>query len=150
MDMTWNEISNWSHAHGNKEQDPGLMSDLRVLMVDDAPESRRLYKALLGQQGAQVDEAADGQEGYRKGSHIPYDVVLMDLEMPGWDGFRATMQLRAAGFENPIIALSAHDGPDVQLRCLETGFSDHLAKKLAATALVETVVHWAHLGRKLL
>lgn len=142
METDWQEIDQWSTLRSLRA--PGSSGELCVLAVDDAPESRRVWAALLGREGIRVDEAKDGMEAYRKGCHHAYDVVLMDLQMPGWDGFRTTAKLREAGFENPIIAVTAHDEPETLGRCLASGFNDHLSKRQVLTGLLRTVNHWAH------
>lgn len=119
------------------------LSSVSVLLVDDSRDNRRLVSHLLQRSGAQVDTAGDGTEAVSKAMESEYDVILMDVQMPGMDGCEATSQLRKQGLGRPIIALTAHAMADEKRRCLAAGFTDHLAKPIDVRKLLETVRRYA-------
>jgi len=114
-------------------------SSLSILIVDDAPENRDIMKRFLAPTGARLDEAADGLECLQKIETRPFDLVLMDIQMPGLDGLQATAILRQKEFRLPIIAITAHAMKEDRERCLEAGCNDHLAKPLKKTELLQMI-----------
>jgi PAS domain S-box-containing protein len=125
----------------------------RVLVVEDGPDNQKLIAAILRKAGAEVTLAANGRAGCdlvrtaaRDGR--PYDVVLMDMQMPVLDGYAATAELRRAGYRRPVIALTAHAMQGERERCLAAGCDDFVTKPINRVALVDTVRRYAaDLGR---
>lgn len=112
---------------------------LRVLVVDDAIENRRLASWALEDAGHQVESAADGVEALDALARGPFDVVLMDLEMPRLDGLSALRQaqeLPALAPLPPIVAFTAHDLDSVRKRCHDAGFAEFVVKPQSAGRLV--------------
>jgi signal transduction histidine kinase/DNA-binding response OmpR family regulator len=103
---------------------------LRILVAEDNPVNQEVAVAMLRRRGHEVDIAADGQEAVDAVRSRPYDVVLMDLQMPVMDGLTATRVIRAMPehAKLPIIALTAHALREERQRCLDAGMNDHLAK----------------------
>jgi CheY-like chemotaxis protein len=101
----------------------------RVLIVEDNPDSRASLDFLLERLGHQVETAATGPEGIRLGvSHRP-DVAVIDLGLPGCDGFRVARSLRAAaGPSITLIAYTAQDESDTRAQAQAAGFDDYLVK----------------------
>ena len=122
----------------------GGLKGMKVLVVEDAPDNRLLARRLLEIAGASVDVADNGQQGVEKAMSRDFDVVLMDLQMPGIDGFEATRQLRAFHFDRPIVALTANALPECQKLCREAGFSAHLIKPIAPLELFQTIATCVH------
>jgi len=116
---------------------------LRVLLVEDNPVNALLARALLTREGCTVDRAATGGEALTALATAPYDIVLMDMRMPGMDGPAATRALRARGDETPIIALTANAFEDDRRTCLEAGMNDFLTKPLDPKALQGALLRWA-------
>ena len=113
---------------------------LRILLAEDNPVNIKVAAAYLGRRGHTFVVAQNGQEALDLLACHPFDVILMDLEMPECDGFEATRRLRAgeAGPLNrsrPVIAMTAHALSGVRQRCLEAGMTDYLAKPLDFQAL---------------
>lgn len=116
---------------------------LKILVVDDAYDNRRLISQILQKQGAAVTLAEDGLRGYRMALAEHFDIVLMDIQMPELDGYSATQKLREAGYQRPIVALTAHAMSEVRRKCLNVGYTDHLTKPIKRLELIETVLKHA-------
>jgi signal transduction histidine kinase len=117
----------------------GALSGIRILVVDDAPDNRKIIGRFLELAGAQVDLAADAAEGVHKALTNFYDVILMDIQMPGIDGYEAAHLLREKKYKRPIIALTAHAMKEELERCLNSGFSRYLSKPITLPGLVEGI-----------
>jgi two-component system, sensor histidine kinase len=86
-----------------------------------------------------VEFAANGREGVERASEKNFDLVLMDMQMPVMDGYRATQILRENGYAKPIIALTAHAMKEDRDRCLKVGCDDYLTKPIDSTLLYSTL-----------
>jgi CheY-like chemotaxis protein len=115
---------------------------LRVLLAEDNPINALLARALLTRAGCVVDRAATGQEALTALEAAPYDLVLMDMRMPGMDGPTAARTLRGRGDRTPIIALTANAFDDDRRTCLESGMDDFLTKPLEPKALQAALARW--------
>jgi len=118
---------------------PARLEGLRILLVEDAADIRLLVARVLGLAGAVVDTAVDGQEAIEKALSRPFDVILMDIQMPLVDGYAATSALRRRGLKTPIIALTAHAMKEEKARCLAIGFDDHLGKPIDRVLLEQAL-----------
>ena len=113
----------------------------RVLVVDDRPEIRRVARHHLERAGVEVLDAPDGRQALeavgRAGRDArPLDAIVLDVQMPVMDGFETVSRLRAAGFDRPVVALTAHAMEGDRERILDAGFDDHLAKPIDGGQLV--------------
>ena len=120
---------------------PGELLQGRVLLAEDAADSRELLRLVLEEVGLEVDTAEDGyaacrQAGISVAQGRPYDLILMDVQMPEMDGYDATHRLRSFGWEGPIIALTAHAMAGDRQKCLDAGCDDYLAKPITQTSLL--------------
>ncbi len=118
----------------------------RVLLVEDNPINALLAKSLLEREGCAVDRANSGEEAMAAAESQAYDLILMDLRMPGLDGFGAAKALRAQGVLTPIIALTADAFEEDRRACLAAGMDDFLAKPLAPSALRAVLMRWTGAG----
>ncbi len=108
----------------------------RILVVDDMETNRFLLEVFLRRSGFVPTLAATGEEAVRLAAAQPFDAILMDLHMPGLDGFTATQRIRAAepaGRHTPIIALTASVAKGTRAKCLAAGMDDYLTKPLDLT-----------------
>jgi PAS domain S-box-containing protein len=115
---------------------------VRVLVVDDHAANRELARLILTGIGAEISEAADGEEAAQLASAWPFDVILMDLRMPRLDGAGALRRIRETPGPNdatPILAFTADAGPEVTARLAGLGFEDVVAKPLEPGTLIAAV-----------
>ncbi len=125
---------NLSHDNSEKE-----LAGLHVLLVEDSPDIQALLKIFLGKAGADIDIASDGHTGVEYALSHPYDVVLMDIQMPRMDGHEATRLLRSQGYDRPIVALTAHAMKEEREKCKKSGFSDYLSKPIQRKDLIDSL-----------
>jgi CheY-like chemotaxis protein/HPt (histidine-containing phosphotransfer) domain-containing protein len=122
----------------------------RVLLAEDNVANRRVTKAQLERLGCIVDLAADGAEALRAAGGRRYDVIFMDCQMPGIDGFGATREIRRREGEGPrvpVVALTANAMRGDRERCLAAGMSDYLAKPADLLSLAAALERHAPAGR---
>ena len=119
----------------------------RILIVEDGPDNQRLFKHYVTKAGAMVQLAANGEIGkdaalaaWQDGQ--PFDVILMDMQMPVLDGYDATGALRAAGYTHPILALTAHASNSDRDKCLAAGCTDYLSKPVDRNKLIQAIASY--------
>jgi signal transduction histidine kinase/ActR/RegA family two-component response regulator len=116
----------------------------RVLLAEDSPDSQRLLGTILRRASYRVELAGDGQEAVARAlgaaeAGLPFDVVLMDMQMPALDGYEATARLRAAGYSGAVVALTAHAMEGDREKCVHAGCDDFATKPIGKAALLELV-----------
>jgi two-component system, sensor histidine kinase and response regulator len=116
----------------------------RVLLVEDNEVNRFLAEELLADLGIHVTTAVNGREGVERVNSEPFDLVLMDIQMPVMDGITATKLIRGdSRFQSlPIVAMTAHAMSGDRERSLEAGMNDHLTKPISPKVLEETLLRW--------
>jgi PAS domain S-box-containing protein len=117
-----------------------------ILVVDDLDVNRELIRAILQAAGQEVEDAAGGAEAVRRASETAFDLILMDLQMPGTDGFAAARAIRDLAGPNrhtPIVALSANVLPEHIEASAAAGMNDHVGKPIMTAALLGAVSRWA-------
>lgn len=116
----------------------------KILVVEDSEDNRLLVELFLSRQGAHVDFAENGKLGFDRAMEQSYDAVLMDMQMPVMDGYRATQELREHGYKKPIIALTAHAMKEDRERCMKAGCSDYLTKPIDSRSLYKAISRQLH------
>ena len=120
----------------------------RVLLAEDGEDNRDLISSHLHKVGLEVVIAGTGRQAVEAARREHFDLVLMDIQMPEMDGYEATRELRKAGMDVPIVALTANAMPEDRARCLEAGCSDYLSKPVSRGQLIETLRHFLGEERK--
>ncbi|HEV2686011.1 MAG TPA: response regulator transcription factor [Actinomycetota bacterium] len=108
---------------------------MRILLVDDEVPFVRLLKQRLEAQGHEVEAVTDGTAGLERATNGSFDVAVVDVMLPGLDGFELTERLRAGGSDLPILMLTARDAVPDRVTGLRTGADDYLVKPFAFTEL---------------
>ena len=121
-----------------------LLAGVRVLLVEDGEVNRKLIRLVLMRAGASVQLAENGLLGVEAALHAaetqtPFDLVLMDMQMPVLDGYAATARLRHAGVSTPIFALTAHAMREDEAKCLAAGCTGYLTKPIEPDVLLQTL-----------
>lgn len=127
-----------------REARPEPLAGRRLLVVEDGVDHQRLIGCYLKKAGAQVTVAENGAIGRDDALRAlaegrPFDIVLMDMQMPVLDGYSATRALREAGYTLPVIALTAHATTNDRAICLEAGCTDYLSKPIDRHKLIHTL-----------
>jgi DNA-binding response OmpR family regulator len=121
---------------------------MKILFVEDDPTTRQFIERGLARHGFVVDVAADGEEGLRRGLTGAYDLVVLDVMLPGRDGFELISDLRRRGIATPVLFVSARGEVSDRIRGLDLGADDYLPKPFAFAELVSRVraIARRHLG----
>jgi DNA-binding response OmpR family regulator len=115
------------------------MSGRNILLVEDEPTIRTAVRDALRSQGHEVDDTVDGAEGLRRARQGGYDLVLLDVMLPGMDGLAVLRELRHGGDKTPIILLTARGAEDDRVRGLALGADDYVAKPFSVKELLARV-----------
>jgi DNA-binding NarL/FixJ family response regulator len=115
---------------------------MRVLIVDDSPQVLHDLHQLLELSGGVevVAEARDGQEAIRLAAELSPDVVVMDLEMPGMDGFQATRQIKEQGLAARVVILSVHANPEEVESARDAGADSFVTKGAGYETLLNAIL----------
>jgi CheY-like chemotaxis protein len=119
---------------------------VRLLLAEDNPINAMLARTLLRREGAEVEHVENGEAALQALMHGAFDIVLMDVRMPGMGGLEATRALRARGVTTPVVALTANAFEDDRRACLDAGMDDFLVKPLSLDALRIALARWTGPG----
>ena len=108
---------------------------MRILVVEDEPAIASAIEAALTSDGHAIDVVADGAEALAWSTAYPYDLVVLDVVIPGLDGLEVCARLRANGFNAPVLMLTALDSVEDRVAGLDRGADDYLAKPFAMAEL---------------
>jgi signal transduction histidine kinase/CheY-like chemotaxis protein len=130
------------------------LADTRILVAEDGQDNQRLIRVLLEKAGASVVIVENGKlalDALAKVQHSgpPFDVVLMDMQMPVMDGYTAAAELKKRGSDTPVIALTAHAMHSDRDRCIQAGCDDYLTKPIDRVDLISKCASWASPESKL-
>lgn len=136
-----------------RAKDERAFSGASLLLAEDEPLNADIASRTLGKLGCRAAVASDGLAAVRMWQEGDFDLVLMDCEMPGMDGFEAVRQIRrleaeSNGRRTPIVALTAHAPQEIRERCLAAGMDDVLAKPFRDMLLRDTLAQWIDGARK--
>ena len=122
-------------------------SKARLLLVEDNITNQQVALGILKKLGLRADAVANGAEALKALEILPYDLVLMDVQMPVMDGFEATRRIRnpqspVKDHRIPIIAMTAHAIQGDREKCMEAGMDDYVSKPVSPRSLVDILVKW--------
>jgi PAS domain S-box-containing protein len=143
-----------AEAPERSDRDLPRVSGIRVLLVEDNEVNQQVATELLESEGAKVTIANHGAEAVKLLTQgvppPPFDIVLMDLQMPEMDGLTATRILRAQPHleQLPIIAMTAHAMAEEVQRCLDAGMNDHVGKPIDPGTFFATIARWTRAHRQ--
>ncbi|BDU73018.1 hybrid sensor histidine kinase/response regulator [Mesoterricola silvestris] len=132
---------------------PAVLTESRpihILLAEDNPVNRKLAGTLLTRLGCTFEVAVHGREALEAVARTPFDLVLMDCQMPEMDGYEAARRIREGEGEGrrlPIIAVSANATREDMDRCTRAGMDDFLSKPYASRSLLELIAKWSGPGR---
>ena len=112
---------------------------MRILVIEDDPTVGQYVKRGLEEHRWAVDLATDGEEGERRASSEAYDLIVLDMRLPGKSGLHVLQTLRARGFERPVLVLTAQDAVDAKVATLRAGADDYVTKPFAFEELLARV-----------
>jgi CheY-like chemotaxis protein len=121
----------------------------RILLAEDGPDNQRLIAYLLEKAGAEVTVVENGKQAIdtalaSRAEERPFDVILMDMQMPLIDGYKATKILRTKNWSGPIIALTAHAMKEHRFKCLEAGCNEYLSKPIERCKLLHMLAQFVN------
>jgi len=131
-------------------RDKAEVATLRVLVADDDVVNQKVAARMLGTAGIRPDMAANGLEAIAMHRRMPYDVILMDCQMPGMNGCEATAEIRRLGHKSrrpAVITMTAEPTAGLPDRCLVCGRDDYIAKPVKAEEVVDALRRWARLKK---
>ena len=111
----------------------------KLLAVDDEPILRTSLRGILSLLGYQVEEAASGHEALRLVESAPYDLMMLDMRMPGMDGIEVMHRVREMGLDMSLIVLTANASLDTAIAAVEADAADYMLKPVKIEALSATV-----------
>jgi two-component system OmpR family response regulator len=112
------------------------MNEMRILVVEDEPKLARLLSRGLGEEGHPTDLASTGEEALWMAADDRYDAIILDVMLPGADGFTICRELRTRGIWTPVLMLTARDAIEDKIQGLDTGADDYLVKPFSFSELV--------------
>ena len=122
---------------------------MKVLVIEDDPTVGQFVRRGLEEQRWGVDLVSDGEEGERRAASEAYDLVILDMRLPGKSGLQVLHALRARGFERPVLVLTAQDAIDAKVETLRAGADDYVTKPFAFEELLARVEALARRPRAL-
>lgn len=115
------------------------LSGRKLLVAEDSPEIQFLLETFLSSAGAQVTVVANGKDAVREAEDKDFDAIILDIQMPGLDGYQAARAIREQGYEKPLIALTAHAMAGEKVKSREAGFNFHLTKPIDPPELIAVI-----------
>lgn len=138
------EKGHQSESENQPSAKASIQVAVRVLLAEDAPDNQRLISFILQKAGATVAVVRDGREAANAALEAwsrgePFDLILMDMQMPELDGYQATRLLREKGYSGSIVALTAHALPEDATKCLEAGCDAYLSKPIRRESFLKSL-----------
>ena len=109
---------------------------MRLLVIEDEAKTAKFLRKGLGEAGFVVDVACDGQDGLELAKNVEFDLIILDIMLPGLDGWQVLTGLRQAGKNTQVLLLTARDAVHERVRGFELGADDYLVKPFAFSELL--------------
>ncbi|AXY77971.1 response regulator [Paraflavitalea soli] len=139
-----NEVINNNNRWNTTLLKSTVPEHVQILVVEDNEINQQLMKHLLGYWGLQFDLATNGKEAIEQLQGKRYDLILMDIQMPGMDGYTATAQIRhTLQLKTPIIAMTAHALAGEREKCLSAGMNEYISKPIHEEELYRLLIKFA-------
>lgn len=141
----------WMSSIGEKPVEPATVSKIsalpslkgkRILIAEDSPDNQEIFQLFMERAGAEVKIVSDGEASVHAASENKYDLILMDLQMPGIDGKEAARRIFSSGSKTPIVALTAHAMESEKEECRKIGFDGHITKPVGEASLIREVANY--------
>ncbi len=114
----------------------------KVLLAEDNPMTQHFFVKTLEKLGLSVEAVSDGREALRKALSREFDLVLLDIRMPGLDGLEVARRLRQEGFDRPILALTAHAVSEMEAESIRVGMDGFITKPIGRKELARRLSQW--------
>jgi CheY-like chemotaxis protein len=124
------------------------MNIKKALIVEDNPINMELVMEILTANGISVDGAVDGEEAIEKVKKETYDLVLMDIELPGMDGVDTTKIIKSKHKNLPVIALTSYAMKGDRERFMAAGFDDYISKPIDVNSFIEKINKFTHINNQ--
>lgn len=128
-----------SRSNRKHNDDSPTLPPAEILLVEDGSTNRKLISLVLRRAGAHVTTAENGLVGVEMATTTPFDLIIMDMQMPIMDGYTATTTLRGQGVTVPVIALTAHAMKGDEEKCLAAGCTGYLTKPIDSDRLIRMI-----------
>lgn len=141
----------WLSAIGETVPEPATVTKIsalpslkgkRILIAEDSPDNQEIFQLFMERAGAEVKIVSDGEASVHAATENKFDLILMDLQMPGIDGKEAARRIFSAGSKTPIVALTAHAMESEKEECRKIGFGGHITKPVGEASLIREVANY--------
>jgi CheY-like chemotaxis protein len=126
-----------------REHEYEINTGISVLIAEDNEINVKVADTIFSRLGLKADFARNGKEAVTMVKEKNYDLVFMDILMPEYDGFQATVELRASGFTMPIVAMTATSGSKTRNRAILAGMNDYIVKPIRMDDIPNILSKWA-------
>jgi two-component system, sensor histidine kinase len=130
---------------GKEETEIKIPENTKILYAEDNPVNQRITQAILGKMGISCDVAGDGKKAFEMYKSNHYDLILMDMQMPEWDGISSTKKIREYETNNAIkkpvfiVAVTANTFSDDKQKCFDAGMNDFISKPFKMAQLSKII-----------
>jgi signal transduction histidine kinase/CHASE1-domain containing sensor protein/ActR/RegA family two-component response regulator len=140
-DQVWTENPEVREKTQKKSKDANVahLQSKKILLVEDSPDNQDFFNFFLTRAGGDVKIVSNGIDAVTEATKNTYDIILMDIQIPGIDGKEATRRIRKHGFGGPIVALTAHAMQEEQRSCINAGCNGQISKPVSGDVLVTQV-----------